>query len=137
MAKRWIRVFSILLCLSFLSGCQTTKAQPLGRAVTRVEVTCRLPGKTINKTYTKENKMRAVLTYLRLLEPSGFAPVDPETTRLESSLITVTLSDGSHRVYEQAGTEFLRKGQRPWQRIRGISPKRLYMLVHAIEADES
>ena len=137
MTKRWIWVFSLLLCFSFLGGCQGREPQPLGRAVTQVEVTCRLPGKTLRRVYTTENKMRAVLTYLRLLEPSGFAPVDPETTRLESSLITVTLSDGSRRIYEQAGTEFLRKGQRPWQRIRGISPHRLYLLVHAIEADKS
>lgn len=137
MAKRWIWVFSMMLCFSFFGGCQSREVRPLGRAVTQVEVTCRLPGQTLTRTYTEENKMRAVLTYLRLLEPGGYAPIDPETTRAESSVITVTLSDGSRRVYRQTGSEFLRKDHHPWQRIRGISPKRLYLLVHAIEPDKS
>lgn len=137
MARRWIWVFSMLLCFSFLGGCQGREAQPLGRAVTKVEVTCRLPGKTLHRTYTQENKMRAVLTYLRLLEPGGYAAIDPETTRAETSVITVTLSDGHRRVYQQTGSEYLRKDHHPWQRIRGISPKRLYLLAHAIETDES
>lgn len=136
MAKRWIWAISMMLCFSFFGGCRGREVQPLGRAVTQVEVTCRLPGQTLTRTYTKENKMRAVLTYLRLLEPGGYAPLDPETTRSESSVITVTLSDGSRRVYQQTGSEYLRKDHHPWQRIRGISPKRLYLLVHAIEADE-
>ena len=104
---------------------------------TKIEVTCRLPGQTLKRTYTQENKMRAVLTYLRLLEPGGYAPIDPETTRTENNVITVILSDGSRRVYRQTGTEFLQKDHHPWQRIRGISPKRLYLLIHALGADES
>ena len=135
MAKRWIWVISLLFCFSFFSGCQSN-VRPLGRAVTRVEVTCRRPGQTLQRTYTQEHKMRAVLTYLRLLKPGGYASIDPDTTRTESSMITVTLSDGSQRVYLQSGSEYLRKDQLPWQRIRGISPNRLYMLIHAIEADK-
>ena len=135
--RRWIWAISLMLCFSFFGGCRSREVQPLGRVVTQVEVTCRLPGQTLTRTYTKEHKMRAVLTYLRLLEPGGYAPLDPETTRAEISVITVTLSDGNRRVYQQTGSEFLRKDHHPWQRIRGISPKRLYLLVHAIEPDES
>ena len=137
MVKRWIWIISLTIFLSLFSGCQESPPQPVGHAVTQIEVTCHLPGKTLKRIYTREDKMRAVLTYLRLLEPGGYASVDPQTMRTESSLITVTLSDGSFHTYRQAGTFFLQKDQKPWQRIRGISPHRLYLLVHAIEADKS
>ena len=136
MAKKWIWLFSLTLCLSLLGGCQDRLSPSLGRAVTQVEVTYRRPGQTLTRIYEKEEKMRAVLTYLRLLEPRGYAPVDPDTTRTDNSTIVVTLSDGSQRIYQQAGAEFLRKDHRPWQRVQGAHPRRLYLLVYAIETDK-
>lgn len=136
MVKRWIWALTLTVFLFFFSGCQKQIPRPVGRAVTQVDVIYRRPGQTLTRTYTQENKMRAILTYLRLLEPGGYAAIDPETTRGESSTITVTLSDGCQRVYHQQGSEYLRRDHTPWQRIRGLSSHQLYLLIHAIETDK-
>ena len=57
----WILALAILL-----SGCAR---EPVGRAVTGIQVEYEQPGSTISRTYTQTANIKYMLTYLRLLQP--------------------------------------------------------------------
>ena len=76
--KRAKKVSCALLLLTMLSGCGCQKQEPLAVVVERVEVTSQHGAETLERTYTKSVKMKAILNYLRWLRPQFGADCDPE-----------------------------------------------------------
>ena len=129
--KRKICLFLIFLTTAFLGGC--IQKRPLCRYVTQVEIRCDHPDASIIRSYTSEDKIAAVLMYIRLLHLSG----NPEITTTTENFyqIDLTLSDGSHRIYEQKDHRYFRKPQACWQTIPPEQAAKLYALMAHLESD--
>jgi hypothetical protein len=128
-----------LLCLAWLlSGC--TYAAPPGenhgsRVVQQVEITVYSDGQQRIHRYSDDQKMGAVLQYIRALKPSASVPIAPDTFRTDAYRITLRLSDGTQRIYHQLYDVYLMEDGGLW---RGIDPSRgatLRQLLMLMESD--
>ena len=138
MIKRTILL--LILCpLCFLSGCTRrhtlNDADSYLRLVVRVDVVGNTGSNILEKTYTHQEKIEAILNYLRLIKQRGPADSDPEQFLGESYTITLHLSDGSKQVYRQHANRFLSKDSRPWRNIDPEHAGFLYPLLQAMPSD--
>lgn len=127
----------LLLIFSFwgLYGCQ--QKQLRCRYVTQVDIHCDHRGTPIHRTYTTQDKMGAVLMYLRLLDTTSPAELDPEATAADAYQIRVALSDGSSRDYMQKGHRYLFDPITGWHNIPAAQATKLYSLMQYFESDIS
>lgn len=123
----------LLLGACLLGGCSLR--QSLCRYVTRVDIYCDHRDTPIVRSYTKEDKMGAVLMYLRLLHLGSAPETDPDTISAESYQIDLTLSDGSHRVYIQKDHRYIREPDIGWQSISPEQAAKLYAIMRHFESD--
>lgn len=131
------RLIFMILCLGLLSGCgKSAPKEDRPTIVTLVEVSAMQDGRVIHYRYSQEDKMQAVLYYLRSLQPSNSAPIEADTFRTNSYRICLTLSDGQQRVYHQLYDEYLQKDNGPWQRIDRARASSLPQLLKLIPSDE-
>ena len=67
--------------------------------------------------YTSATKMRAILNYLRWIDPYGTPSEDPEI--MEGSLFQIVMrfSDGSEKIYRQKADRYMQIGSSGWLRI--------------------
>jgi len=113
--------FLLVLLTSFLSPNHiTAPAADTNRVVTQIEVTVIRNGETSTAAYTDSEQMEAILTYLRMTEPTFTAELAPDSFRADSYTFTLFFSDGSHTVYRQIYHDYLQKNDEHWRRI---SPK--------------
>lgn len=138
MIKRTILL--LILCpLCFLSGCTRrhtlNDADSYLRLVVRVDVVGNTGSSILEKTYTHQEKMEAILNYLRLIKQRGPADSDPEQFAGESYTITLHLSDGSKQIYRQHANRFLSKDAQPWRNIDPEHAGFLYPLLQAMPSD--
>ena len=131
--RRNICIILLLFLTVFLCGCQRKRIQC--RYVTQVDIHCDHEGTPIVRSYTTEDKMGAVLMYLRLLQFSGAPSLDPDTVPADVYQISVTLSDGSRRVYSQKDHRYFRKPTSGWQNISPVQAAELYALMRHFESD--
>lgn len=132
--KKWRILFFLLALALLFTGCRPSpKAQC--RYTTRVEITCDYEGGTIRRSYTQEDKMGAVLLYLRLLKKEGPPDIDPNTLPSEVFQITVFLSDGSSRSYTQYGHRYIKDGLSGWRRIPADQAINLHRLFAHFDSD--
>lgn len=136
------KIISVLCCLVIalsLSGCvrKHTLKDPESylKLVVRVDVVGRLKNEHIYKTYVHQQKMEAILNYLRLLKPRGPADVDPELYVGDSYTITVHYSDGHKQIYRQHADRFLSTDANPWRNIDPEFALYLYPLLNAMPND--
>ena len=122
----WILALAILL-----SGCAR---EPVGRAVTGIQVEYEQPGSTISRTYTQTANIKYMLTYLRLLRP--FGPVIPEQDAETTCRITLSYSSGPNSVYLQRGDHYLQRDGQDWARIDNSHATLLYPLLLLLPSDE-
>ena len=129
------RIFIIFLFAAALvfSGFQGKPSQT--HCVTHIEVLGEQNGVAIQRSYTKEEKMRAVLMYLRLLEPGDVPEVDPDRISADVNHITLVFSNGEQRTYTQKGHRYFRKDSGPWQNIPPQQAAALYALMRRLESD--
>ncbi len=129
----------ILFCFSaiIMSGCSANHAQtqPLTRVVTQVDISCRKENMLIQRHYTDSQKMEYVLLYLRLLKPFGKPDTDPDALEKDIYEITVSLSDGSRRIYRQKAHKYFSWDSRPWQMINPAQASGLYALMEHLPSD--
>ncbi len=133
------RFFS-LLCIVFLlsgclTGCQRNRTPSLCRIATRVEVSCRHKDLQFQRNYTKNEKMQAVLTYIRLLKPRGNPDPSEEYIDAEHFQITVFLSDGTTHIYQQAGHRYFKSHNQPWKAISPEIATGLYVILAQYKSD--
>ena len=133
--KRVKKVGCALLLLTMLSGCGCQKHEPLAVVVERVEVTSQHGAETLERTYTKSVKMKAILNYLRWLRPQFGADCDPEQIPGDEYIITVTLSDGEQEIYQQKTNGYLRKNEGRWENIDPEKGIMLYEIISQMGSD--
>ncbi len=128
--KRSWRFVAILMLISLLfTGCGRADLGAQGpaqcRIVTGIHVTFDDGPFHIERQYTVSSKVRAVLNYLRWLDPYGKPEENPDTVSGSSFQITLEYSDGCEKHYVQKADRFLLEDGKPWRRI---DPKRAQTL---------
>ncbi len=110
--------YLLILLATFLSPSHGAAPAPeTNRVVTQIEVSIVQNGYTSTTTYTDDRQMEAILTYLRMTQPTGAMQYEPDSFRSDSYTFTVYFSDGSQNVYKQIYHDFLQKNTGRWQRI--------------------
>lgn len=129
-------LFFIVLCLAVTTLCACQKKQrQLCRYVTEVEISCDYNGLPIHRRYTENQKMEAVLLYLRLLRPGKPPPQSPDTIDAAVFEIKVSLSDGQHRTYRQKDHRYFREAESGWQSIEPEKASWLYTVLRHYQSD--
>lgn len=135
-----MRRFALLWIILFaFSGCTyyapSGKTHPV-RVVTQIDVTATHEGALLEYRYTENEKMEAILHYLRQLKPDHFTPIAADTFRTDAYEIRLTLSDGSNTVYRQIYNEYLQKDQGPWRSIDQTRGGTLLHLLSNMSSDK-
>ena len=111
----------LLLCLAGLSlvGCNKagTHSPASSRIVTGIDVYCQKPHGQLKRHYRQPEKVKAVLHYIRLLNPNGPTPVSQEAMQGDFYEIVVHLHDGGMRIHRQRADTFAALHRRYWGRI--------------------
>ena len=111
--------FLLVLLTSFLgpgSAAEPTQTDT-NRVVTQIQVTTVHDGQSIAKTYTGNDELESILTYLRLTAPTAKIEYEPDSFRSDSYTFILFYSDGNHTTYRQIYHDYLQKDSGPWQRI--------------------
>ena len=113
------KAVAICLCFCFLlSGCGRRvddSESPKCRVVTSVDVTFENKPFRMEWHYDSSAKMRAILNYLRWIDPYGNPPVDPEQVDGILFKIVMFFSDGSEKVYLQKADRYMQIDGAPWK----------------------
>ena len=130
----------IFTFIVFLLLCGCSYAAPPGenhgpRVVTAVEVTAAAEGELSQYRYTGEEKIRAVLHYLRRAKPDRSVPITPDTFRTDAYRITLHLSDGTKSVYHQLYSDYLQKENGRWHSIDSTHGSALARLLQELPPD--
>ena len=138
MKKRILLI--VLLCVAVLfTGCvrRHTLKDPEAylRLVVRVDVDGQAANEQLDLTYTHQEKMEAILNYLRLIPQKGPAQGDPEQFAGDSYTITLHFSDGHKQIYRQHADRFLSTDAQPWRNIDSERAALLYPLLKAMPSD--
>ena len=129
----------IFLCFfcAVLPGCGKKAAQktPLCRVVTQVEITGQEKDVQFYRKYTSEEKTKWLLLYLNAVDPD-IRPAAPPTEPLRSHYqITLTFSDGKHKIFQQVAHRFFREESRPWRSFSPAQASGLYTLLRKLPSD--
>ena len=128
-----------LIALFLFSGCSRVhipdEQEPALRMVVQIDVSCSQDGESIHRSYTSENKMEAMLLYLRLLKPQGPTETNPEELLGPACKIVVRFSNGQERIYRLRADRFLSTDSHPWQSVDQAHAQELYKLVMLMSSD--
>ncbi len=131
-----IFVFLWLFCFPglLLTGCR--KQAPVSyNLAEKIEITCQHKDVLIRRNYTSQEKMGAVLLYLRLLQTGNTAKTNPTAFKKEIYQIRVQLSDGRQHIYQQTAHQYFKGYKRPWMHISAEDAKGLYDILARYESD--
>ena len=133
-----MRRILLIIAALLLSGCSYTA--PPGenhgpRVVTSVEIIASSEGELSSYRYTKEEKIRAVMNYLRRAKPDRSVPITPDTFRTDAYRITLYLSDGSQAIYHQLYSDFLQKENGRWHSIDSAHGSALTRILKELPPD--
>ena len=134
--KRSVCYLALILAL-LLAGCGCTLRPTATAPVTVVKITVRYDGTTphTQRQYVSSEKIRAILNYLRWIDPYGKPGKDPETIPGGLYRITLHLSDGSQSVYLQKADQYMKIDEQPWQTIDTKKALTLGKLLAEMESD--
>ena len=129
-------LFIILFCFPSLlfAGCKSQTPPPYNLA-TGICITCQHKDILIRRNYTSQEKMKAVLTYLRVIKPRRLAQTDPVSLNKDIYKIQVQLSDGNTHIYQQTAHRYFKGHGRPWMHIPAEDAKGLYDILSRYESD--
>ena len=137
--KKAVCFIMTLFVFSFVSGCGNYTLSPTPSApqtVIKVTVTYHSAQDQFQREYVSSVKMRAILNYLRWVDPYGKPEIDPETTRGGLFRITLHLSDSTETVYLQKSDQFMQIDSGPWLTVDPNRAKTLSKIVSEMESDE-
>ena len=121
-----------LVLAMLLVGCGKTEAVP-PRVVIGVEVVYQQHGELLQRSYFREESMRMLLLYLRMLDPRG--PMIPEQEDDISCQFILRYSDGTESVFLQQGITYLQKNGGAWEKIDAEQAQLLYPLLLLLPSD--
>ena len=135
-AKKLLTLFLIFAVV--LVGCgrrdSETATQP-HRIVTGVSVSFRNGPMEMHRQYTTSAKMRAILNYLRWIDPYGTPAEDPENVAGSEYHIVLHFSDDSQKVYRQKADRFMQVSGAPWKNINPENAMTLGKILGQMESD--
>ena len=117
-----------------LTGCKKQPPEPV-RVAEKIQISCRHAHGVRRWEYEDEEKIQALLQYLRCWESTGDPETDPEELDLDSYRIDVVLSDGSREVYYQQGSGYFSKRCGRWQCLEEAQGQQLVRLLHTMPTD--
>ena len=138
---RKISKISIMLALFLflLSGCHRQSppesSLPIYRTVTSVTVTYKNGPIRAQRRYTSDEKMKRVMTYLRLIDPYGTPDENPEEAAGSDIHIILSYSDGFQKTYRQMGDRYMMEDGGKWQKIDPAKAKELGEILGQLESD--
>ena len=134
MKKRILVFLSVFLWAFLFAGCKKEPPpSPVSHGlVTQIEIT-RSDGFT--RHYTAQEKIDAVLDYLRLLRPLGPIPPTREALKENAYEIVVYLQDGSYRIHRQQSDCFAAKNGGYWGAINPDLGQCLPLLMAQFPSD--
>ena len=137
--SRGIVALLMLLCL-LMGGCSRhgdlPSEPPQCRVVTGIRVTFEDGPLKMERHYTASEKMRAILNYLRWIDPYGRPEEDPETVSGGSFQIVLTYSDGCEKTYVQKADRYLMEDGQDWKRIDPTRALTLSQMLGQMASDE-
>ena len=132
--KKW----TIWLLIPFiLMGCTRIDREQPGRPRAVIRILASYDSNTVKlqRAYTDAEKMQAVLTYLRCLEPSGPIQQTPAPDQRPQAHIRLYYSDDSVKDYFQLGDQYLQIDDGPWQNIPPDRGREFPILLGLMESD--
>ena len=133
---KWFGTAAVLLCITCLPGKYNDAARlPVCRLVTRAEVVFSHGNHSMHHIYVSEEKIRAVLNYLRTTELRGIVSENLETFSPDSYHIMLHFSDGTIGNYRQKGYTLFSQNDAPWERIEPSHAQLLYPLFQLLPTD--
>ena len=130
---RKIAVFLAVFLLFFI-GCKKQPPEPV-RVAEKLRISCRHDYGIRRWEYEDEEKIHAVLQYLRRWESVGEPQTDPEELDMDLYRIDVVLSDGSREVYYQQGNGYFSKRCGRWQCLEDGQGEQLSQLLRRMPTD--
>lgn len=133
-----MRIKTAIIILSFfllLSGC--SRQEPPSSFPLVTEITVRYENGPIHGQlhYTEDDKMQLILTYLRLLNPYGQPPEDPETADGPLFEILLHYTGGKSAIYRQKADRYLQTEESPWLCIPPEKAQELSVLLGYLQQD--
>ena len=128
----------LLLIGLLFTGCSRGNAQQVPekcRVVTGVHVVFENGPLHTERQYTASSKVRAILNYLRWLDPYGSPEEDPDAVSGSSFRITLQYSDGCEKNYVQKADRFLLEDGKPWRRIDPTRAQTLSQILGQMASD--
>ncbi len=127
---------ALCLTISAFTGCQpSTTASTAYRVVSQIHVQYQNSNLHQRWHFRSDEKMEAVLTYLRLLDPYGTPKEDPEDVAGSDIYIALVYSDGSSKIYHQRADRYLQIGDGPWKCIDPDTALQLCALLGILTSD--
>ena len=130
----------IIICLlaAILFGCSNRSNDPTAaacRVVTSISITYDNGPIHLQREYTHTEKMRAILHYLRWIDPYGTPQEDPEAAEGSLFRIVVRCDNGSEKVYLQKADRYMRTGNGQWLKIDPNNALTLSKMIGEMESD--
>ena len=126
----FLALFPIILC-----SCGKKNSLVTPNYVTGVDIICSQNGKNFSIKYQDNEKVEAVLLYLRLLEPRQLPGNIPQPDDPSLYEIRVHLSNGETRLYKQVDHRFFWQDKAGWKGIPPEQASGLYALLRHYPTD--
>lgn len=127
---------AVCLLILPLAGCTPPLPEPTAyRVVSQIHVQYQNGSLHQRWHLHSDEKMEAVLTYLRLLDPYGTPKEDPETAPGSDIYIALVYSDGTQKLYHQRAERYLQVGHGPWKCIDTDAALQLRALLGMLTSD--
>ena len=134
------RALLLFLAAVLLGGCSRLGAvsteYPSCQVITQIDVFYENGPIQLHRHYTASEKMRAVLNYLRWIDPYGAPDTDPETATGSSFRIVLTYSDGCEKNYLQKADRYLMEDGKGWATIDPDRAQTLSRILGQMHSDE-
>jgi hypothetical protein len=131
-------IILLLVILSMVSGCSNRSSDPTQAAcqvVTHISITYENGPIHIQREYSHTEKMRAILHYLRWIDPYGTPEEDPDAAEGSLYKIIVRCANGTEKVYLQKADRFMRIGGGQWLKINPNNALTLSKMIGEMDSD--
>ena len=138
MRKNMSFFIMLLLAVSaLLSGCNnpSKSPQPATKVVDSIQILFENGENRIARQYTAPTKMRAILNYLRWINPYGTPQENPDTIHTNTFRIVMHFADGSEKTYLQKADRYMQIDGKAWQFIDAENARTLSEMVAKMESD--
>ena len=135
---RFRKIAAVLLLAFLLAGCSAKKPaaqKQRNLTVVRVEVRGRHENEAVRRNYESQEKMNAVLNYLRLLKVRGRIKKTPVQTTYDAYDIYLHYAGGGKSCWRIRQDRYYCQNTAPWQLLAPQQAGKLFPLLFAMPSD--